>query len=45
MSKTLTNLFQLGDPAQSRGVVVVPLFPIRDPACEYLTLDEALPRA
>ncbi len=44
MSKTLTHPFQLGDPAQSRGVVVVPLFPTRDPACAYLTLDEALPQ-
>ena len=44
MSKTLTDVFQLGDPVESRGVVVVPLFPTRDPACEYLTLDEALPQ-
>lgn len=44
MSKTLTDPFQLGNPAQSRGIVVVPLFPTRDPACAYLTLDEALPQ-
>jgi hypothetical protein len=44
MSQTLTHPFQLGNPAQSRGIVVVPLFPTRDPACAYLTLDEALPQ-
>jgi ARG and Rhodanese-Phosphatase-superfamily-associated Protein domain len=43
MLKTLTQ-FQLGETVEHRGVVVAPLFPTRDPACTYLTLDEALPR-
>jgi hypothetical protein len=42
VSETPAYPFQLGDPAQYRGVVVVPLFPTRDPVCAYLTLDEAL---
>jgi hypothetical protein len=36
------NLIQIGEPAQHRGIVVAPLFPRRDPAAAYLTLDEAL---
>jgi hypothetical protein len=43
MLETLTQ-FQLGEAVEHRGVVVAPLFPTRDPACEYVTLDEALPR-
>jgi hypothetical protein len=43
MLKTLTP-FQLGEAVEHRGVVVAPLFPTRDPACDYVTLDEALPR-
>jgi hypothetical protein len=44
VSETVTHPFQLGDSAQSSGVVLVPLFPHRDPACTYLMLDEALPQ-
>jgi hypothetical protein len=43
MPKNLIT-FQLGEAVEHRGVVVAPLFPTRDPACSYLTLDEALPR-
>src|SRR5262245_45218258 len=43
MLKNLTDL-QLGEAIEHRGVVIAPLFPTRDPACSYLTLDEALPR-
>src|SRR5438067_1681233 len=39
----IENLFQLGDPAEHRGIVIIPLFPRRDPVAAYLTLDEALP--
>jgi hypothetical protein len=37
------DLFQLGDPVKHRGIVITPLFPLRDPAAQYVTLDEALP--
>jgi hypothetical protein len=40
----LSNLIQLGEPAEHRGVVITPLFPRRDPVAPYLTLDEALAR-
>jgi hypothetical protein len=43
MLENLTH-FQLGEPADHRGVVIVPLFPTRDPACDYITLDAALSR-
>jgi hypothetical protein len=36
--------FQLGDPVEHRGVVVCPLFPVRDPRARYITFEEALPR-
>jgi len=31
-----------GEAMESRGVVITPLFPRRDPAAQYITLDEAL---
>jgi hypothetical protein len=37
------DLFQLGDPLEHRGIVITPLFPLRDPVAQYVTLDEALP--
>jgi hypothetical protein len=40
----ISSLFQLGDAVEHRGVVLVPLFPRRDPVAAYLTLDDALPR-
>jgi hypothetical protein len=43
MLKNLPH-FQLGEPVEHRGVVFAPLFPTRDPACAYVTLDGALPR-
>jgi hypothetical protein len=38
----LTEIVQIGDPLEHRGIVVTPLFPRRDPVAEYATLDEAL---
>ena len=38
----ISKLFQLGDPLEHRGVVIIPLFPQHDPVAAYLTLDEAL---
>jgi hypothetical protein len=40
----IDNLFQFGEPAEHRGIIVAPLFPRRDPIARYLTLDETLPR-
>jgi hypothetical protein len=39
----IDNLFQLGDAVEHRGIVIVPLFPRRDPVAPYITLGEALP--
>jgi len=36
--------FQVGEPVESRGIVVAPLFPLRDPRARYLMLDAALAR-
>ena len=36
--------FQVGEPAEHRGIVVAPLFPTRDPVARYATLDDALAR-
>jgi hypothetical protein len=38
------DAFQVGDAVEQRGIVVVPLFPARNPVAGYVTLDEALPR-
>jgi ARG and Rhodanese-Phosphatase-superfamily-associated Protein domain len=35
---------QLGEPVTHRGTTIVPVFPQRNPAAEYVTLEEALPR-
>jgi hypothetical protein len=40
----LTEIVQIGESVEHRGVVVSPLFPRHDPVAEYATLDEALPR-
>jgi hypothetical protein len=40
----ITDLIQVGEPVEHRGIVVAPLFPRRDPVAEYVTLDEALAR-
>jgi hypothetical protein len=42
-SSVLLDTIQLGEPVEHRGIVVTPLYPRRDPAARYLTLDEALP--
>ena len=34
--------FQVGEPTEHRGIVVAPLFPLRDPVARYVTLDEAI---
>jgi ARG/rhodanese/phosphatase superfamily protein len=41
---TTTLPFQVGDPVEHRGIVVAPLFPLRDPVARYVTLDTALAR-
>ena len=38
----IENLFQTGELAEHRGIVIAPLFPRADPVATYLTLDEAL---
>ncbi len=38
----IENLFQIGESAEHRGIVIAPLFPRTDPVAAYLTLDEAL---
>jgi hypothetical protein len=40
----IQNLLQIGEPVAHRGIVVAPLFPLRNPGADYVTLDEALPR-
>ena len=42
MTTTLDLPFQLGQPQQHPGVSLWPLFPLRDPVCDYVSLDEAL---
>ncbi len=41
---TTTLPFQVGDPVEHRGIVLAPLFPLRDPVARYVTLDEGLSR-
>lgn len=38
----LNQIVQTGEALEHRGIVVCPLFPRRDPAASYITLDEAL---
>ncbi len=38
----IENLFQIGEPAEHRGITIAPIFPRRKPVAVYLTLDEAL---
>lgn len=42
MTTTLDLPFQLGRPQQAGGVTMTPLFPLHDPVCDYVSLDEAL---
>src|SRR4051794_23147907 len=42
-AKLASDILQLGDPVEYRGVVIAPLFPRRQPVVEYLTVEEALP--
>jgi len=41
--ETLTITLQLGEPVEHRGIAVAPLFPLSDPVCPYLTMEDALP--
>ena len=41
---TITLPFQVGDPVEHRGIVLAPLFPLRNPVARYVTLDDALAR-
>ncbi len=38
----IENLIQLGESREHRGIVITPLFPLRDPVAAYVTLDDAL---
>ena len=42
MTTTLDLPFQLGQPQQAGGITMTPLFPLQDPVCDYVSLDEAL---
>jgi hypothetical protein len=42
MTTTLDLPFQLGQPQQAGGITMTPLFPLHDPVCDYVSLDEAL---
>lgn len=42
--QTVALPLQLGEPVTHRGITIVPVFPLRNPAAEYVTLEEALPR-
>jgi hypothetical protein len=39
----IEQAIQIGDPVEHRGIVIVPVYPRKDPKAEYLTLEEALP--
>ena len=41
---TVALPLQLGEPQTHRGITIVPVFPLRNPAAAYVTLEEALPR-
>ncbi|HXF97321.1 MAG TPA: DUF6569 family protein [Gaiellaceae bacterium] len=40
----IEKLIQAGEPVEHRGIVVLPLFPRRDPSAAYTILDDALAR-
>jgi hypothetical protein len=42
MTATLDLPFQLGQTRSHEGVTLTPLFPLRDPGCDYMALDEAM---
>lgn len=42
MTTTLDLPYQLGQPQSHAGITITPLFPLRDPVCNYVSLDEAL---
>ena len=44
MTTTLDLPFQLGEPRSHGAITITPLFPTRDPVCDYVSLDEALPK-
>jgi hypothetical protein len=39
----ITEIIQTGTPVEQRGIVIVPLFPRRQPVAEYVTIDAAIP--
>jgi len=41
MTTTLEMPFQLGEPRQVHSITLTPLFPLRDPVCAYVSMDEA----
>jgi hypothetical protein len=41
MTTTLDVPFQLGEPAQAYGLTLTPLFPLHEPVCAYVSMDEA----
>lgn len=41
---TTTLPFQVGEPTEHRGIVVAPLYPLRNPVARYVTLDTGLAR-
>ncbi len=44
MTTTLDLPVQLGEPRTHGGLTLTPLFPRRNPVCDYVSLDEALER-
>jgi hypothetical protein len=44
MKTQLDIPFQLGEPKQVHSLTLTPLFPLRDPLCQYVSIDEALER-
>jgi hypothetical protein len=42
MTTTLDLPFQLGQPQSHAGITLRPLFPLRDPVCDYVSLEEGL---
>jgi hypothetical protein len=42
MTTTLDLPFQLGQPQSHAGITITPLYPLRDPVCDYVSLEEGL---
>ena len=41
---TIALPLQLGEPVTHRGITILPVFPLENPAAAYTTLEDALPR-